>query len=296
MVAHIPPNILEGHHRRLAQVLESSGRADPEVLAVHLHGAGERERAGMYYAQAAAQAGEALAFDRAARLYRLALELRPGDDAGEHRLRTALADALTNAGRGPEAARAYLAAIAGATVAETFELRRRAAMQYLITGHVDEGLAQLGTVLKEVGMSLPSSPRRALVSLILNRIKLRLRGLHFRPRDASQVPAEDLTRLEVGWTVTSGLALIDPIRAAAFQVQNLLLALRVGEPYRIGRALTLEASYAALGGGRSHRRVSKLLRMNESIAQRVDEPYIWAGTFIAQGGRDLHVWAVEMGV
>ncbi len=283
VVAHLPPNILEGHHRRLAQVLESSGRADPEVLAVHFHGAGERERAGTYYAQAAAQAGEALAFDRAARLYRLALELRPGDDVEERRLRIALADALANAGRGPEAAREYLTAAAGAAVAEAFELRRRAATQFLITGHVDEGLTQLGAVLKEVGMALPATPGHALISLILNRIKLRLRGLHFRPRDVHQVSAEDLTRLEVSWTAASGLGIIDPIRAAAFQVQNLLLALRVGEPYQIGRALTLEASHLSAAGGRSRRRVSRLVRKNEAIAQRLDVPYIWGGVFIAQG-------------
>jgi serine/threonine protein kinase len=283
VVAHLPPIILEGHHRRLARVLESSGRADAEVLAVHCRGAGERERAGMYYAQAAMQAGEALAFDRAARLYRLALELRPGDDAEGCRLRIALADALANAGRGPEAAREYLAAAAGATVAETFELQRRAAMQFLITGHIDEGLAQLGAVLKEVGMALPGTPGRAIMSLILNRIRLRLRGLHFRPRDPSEVSAEDLTRLEVSWTAAGGLGIIDPIRSAAFQARNLLLALQVGDPYRIGRALALEASHLSSAGGRSQRRVSRLVRMIEAIAQRLDSPYIWGGVFIARG-------------
>ena len=142
----------------------------------------------MYYGQAAAQAAEALAFDRAAKLYRLALELRPGDDAQQRRLRVGLADALANAGRGPEAAREYLAAAAGATVAET--LRTPAARRHAVLdqGHLDEGLAELSAVLKAVGMTLPATPRRAIVSLILNRIKIRLRGLHFRPATPARSP------------------------------------------------------------------------------------------------------------
>jgi hypothetical protein len=94
VVAHIPPTALEQYHRSLAQVLESSGRADPEVLAVHFQGAREPALAGMHFAVAAAQAAETLAFDRAAKLYRLALEMGPGDDALARRLRVGLADAL----------------------------------------------------------------------------------------------------------------------------------------------------------------------------------------------------------
>ncbi len=283
VVAHVPPAALEGHHRRLALVLESSGRADPEVLAVHFHGCRENARAGMYYAQAAAQAAEALAFDRAAKLYRLALELRPGDEADERRLRVGLADALANAGRGPEAAREYLAAAAGASVAETLERRRCAAIQYLISGHIDEGLAQLGAVLNSVGMTLPASPRRAIVSLILNRIKIRLRGLHFRLRDASQISAEELTRVDICWAAASGLGILDPIRAADFQARCLLLALRAGDAYRIGRALCFEAGFVLAAGGRSERRAAKIVRAAEQIAQQLENPHLQGGVFLSHG-------------
>jgi hypothetical protein len=283
VVARLRPSTLVGHHLRVARVLETSGRADPEVLGVHFHGAGERERAGMYYARAAAQAAEALAFDRAAKLYRLALELRPRDEAEKRRLRTGLADALSHAGRGPEAAEEYLAAADGATAALALECRRRAATQYLISGHLDEGLAQLGAVLKAVGTTLPAKPGLAVVSLILHRLRIRLRGLHFRRRESSQVSEEDLTRIDVCWAAASGLGIIDPIRGADFQARGLLLALRAGEPYRIGRALCYEACHASSAGGPSQRYVAKVLRAFEEIVAQLDDPYLRGGVFLAQG-------------
>ncbi len=282
VVAHVAPTALEDHHRSLAQVLESSGRADPEVLAIHLHRSRQHERGDVLRAGGGAGGG-----GPGLRPRRQAVPPGPGPATGGRRtcarLRVGLADALANAGRGPEAAREYLAAAAGATVAETFELRRRAALQFLSTGHLDEGHAQLSAVLKAVGMTLPATPRGAIVSLALNRIKIRLRGLYFRPRDSSQVSAEDLTRIEVCWTAANGLGMIDPIRSSDFQARSLLLALRAGEPYRIARAICAEASYVSFAGGRSERRVSKLVRIAEEIAQQVDHPHIWGGVFAAQG-------------
>ena len=81
VVAHVAPIALEGHHRNLAQVLESSGRADPEVLAIHFHWSAATRAQGMYYGQAAAQAAEALAFDRAAE----AVPPSPGTATGGRR-------------------------------------------------------------------------------------------------------------------------------------------------------------------------------------------------------------------
>src|SRR5258707_9696239 len=123
--------------------LEVAGNADPERLAVHWREAGATEKAGSYAAAAAAQAATALAFDRAARLYRRALESKPRSNAEARALRTQLGHALANAGRGAEAAEAYTAAAEDANPADKLELQRRAAVQLLHSGRVDDGLAAL---------------------------------------------------------------------------------------------------------------------------------------------------------
>jgi tetratricopeptide (TPR) repeat protein len=283
VAGHIPPFALEGHHRRLGLVLELSGRTDPEVLAVHFEGAGELERARNYYADAAAQAAGALAFDRAAKLYCRALGLNPRDDAQANRLRIGLGDALANAGRGPEAAREYLKASDYSTVPEALELRRRAALSYLICGHLDEGLAELIAVLKAVGLTYPKTPVRSILSLILGRVRLRLRGLNFRERMEGKVSVADLSRIDVCWTSTIGLGIIDPIRGADFAARHLLMALAAGEPYRIARGLLFETIHFSAAGGSRERRVSPRLSLCEALAQRLDDPYTWGGLSITQG-------------
>lgn len=273
VVARLSKTGLRATHRRLAEVLEASGRADAEALATHFEGAGEAARAGAYYGSAAARASEALAFDRAARLYRKALELRPGDTGEQGSLRSRLGDALANAGRGADAAREYLAAAAGACTATALELQQRAAQQFLVSGHLDEGLRVLGAVLHSVGMKLPPTPGRALFSLLLGRIRLWFRGTRFRERDASQVATEDLRRIDICWSVATGLGLVDVIRGADFQTRGLLLALRAGEPYRIARALGMEAGYVSTLGSAGTRRTAILLEAEVTLARKVGNPH-----------------------
>ena len=289
VVAHLAPDLSRTLHHRLGLALEASGQADPEDLGTHFLAADEPEKAGEYFARAADQAAEALAFDHAVKLYRLALELRPRPGVEDRSLRRKLGDALANAGRGAEAAREYLTAAAGATVAEAFELQRRAAMQYLISGHVDEGLAALRSVLEAVGMTLPSTPRRALVSLLLRRALLRLRGLGFRPRDTSEVAPADLTRIDVCWSAIAGLSVVDTIRGADFQARGLILALCAGEPFRISRALAMEAAHAASVGGPNRRHTLRLLDLAQEMAERDAQPYALGMATLARGTADYLV-------
>ncbi len=283
MVRHLYPAELETRHRLLAVTLESRGHADLELLAVHFEGGGDRDRAGHYYGKAADQTADALAFVHAAKLYRKAIELRAGATGGEiGRLWTKLGDALANAGRGPESAQAYFTATATATAAEAFELQRRATMQLLISGHVDEGIEALRNVLRPMGMTLPTTPRRALASLLVRRALLRLRGLSFRSRDESQISPEHLTRIDLCWTAVAGLSIIDPILGADFQTRGFLLALQAGEPYRIARAIAMEAAHVSTAGSRGMRRFEQLMRIAEPLAERVGQPHARAMTTLAR--------------
>src|SRR5208337_2025499 len=287
VLTHLSPAARRWCHERLARVLEVSGQADPEVLAGHFLGAGDRLRACDFYDQAADKAASALAFDHAARLYRLAIELDCDPPAAQRRLGKKLGEALSNGGRGAEAAGVYLQAALGATAAETLELKRQASTQLLISGHVHEGLALLRTILGPLGLSMPSTPQAALLSLIRHRVMLRLRGLRFQSRDETQVSAADLTRIDLCWSAVAGLSVIDPILGADFQTRGLLLALRAGEPFRISRALAMEAAYRSTAGNRSARRVESLIRRAESLALRLDPPHARGMIHMVRGDSGL---------
>ncbi len=183
------------YHGRLAVVLEAAG-ADSQLLMRHQEAAGDDERAAVTALRAAHEADEALAFDRAAELYRAALRLGFPDGADRRDILWQLAEALTNAGLGADAAPVYIEAAAGADPATMLEGYRRAAEQYLMTGHLEQGLETLRKLLGEIGAGYPASPGRAMASLLATRTWLRVRGLRWKQRDASTIGRERLTRVE----------------------------------------------------------------------------------------------------
>jgi serine/threonine protein kinase len=234
-------------HRALALVLESSGRAAPETLAVHFQ-AGQLARSREYLTSAAREAEEALAFDRAARLYRMALELLPAEDEGRYEIQVRLGTALANAGRSRDAAETYIQAVGDSGTINPVEVQRRAAEKLLVSGHIDRGMAVLRHVLRTQGMELGERGWRSLLRLRWARLQLRLRGLSFSERDEVDCDPERLRRIDVCWSVTIGLCLVDIQHAAEYHAHHLRLALEAGEPRRVARGLAMEIFFGAMEG------------------------------------------------
>ncbi len=283
VVSLLSADELAARHRFLARAWESAPAADAETLAEHYLCAGEPEAAGRHALRAAEQATAALAFERAARLYQMSLDIWRPDLGGRRTLQAKLADALANAGRGAESARAYLAAANEAAEGDRLELRRRAAEQFLITGHIEEGLKTLEIVLASVGMRLAATPRRALAGLLACRLRLAVGGLRFRPRGAEEAPQELLARADVCWSVGIGLGMVEVVRSAHFLAKSLLLALRAGERSRIARALLMELGFSSTGGGRTRRRTEALHERCRSLVEGSGDPYLHGLLAVEEG-------------
>ena len=257
-------------HERLAVAFEAAGRHELEALAIHWRGAGDPARAAGYSVRAAEVAAQALAFERAARLYRSALA-DPGV-AGAPALQVRLAEALANAGHAAEAAEVFLEA-AAAPGADRGELLRRSAEQFLRSGRVQRGLEILDELLGAAGLPLAKTRRRALFAIVRNRARLALRGLRAKHRTAAEVPPALLARVDLAWSVTSALSTVDTFRSADLQTRGLLLALDAGDPFRMSRALALEAGMRAIPGARGRRRGFELQRRAAELARASGEPY-----------------------
>ena len=79
-------------------------------------------------------------------------------------------------------------------------------------GYVNEGLELTRKVLAGVGLAMAKTPMRALMSMLLRRAWLRIRGLGFKPRSLAEISQAELTRVDVCEGVSFGLAMVDSFR------------------------------------------------------------------------------------
>jgi serine/threonine protein kinase/tetratricopeptide (TPR) repeat protein len=290
LAAAVPPDRRVKLHRALASALDAAGDAEPEVLFIHFNASGQIAKALGVAVRAAEKAAKALAFDQAAQFYRHALDL--GRDLGQSttqdsltrtRLEEGLGDALANAGRCQPAADAYLRAAAFHSGAKALDLRRAAAEQLLVSGHINAGRAVLAEVLAQVDLRLAPSPKRALLSLLKRRLQLKLHGTRYTLRPESEIPAAELLRIDICSVVSLGLSMNDNIRAADFQALGTLLALRCGEPVRLARALGMEATFVASGGGPSRTQALRLAQAALDLARQVGNPASMGQALLSAG-------------
>ncbi len=244
-------------HSELARALERQDGVTAHQLARYWLGAGDPARATIYTLRAARAAFDRLDFDHAAELYRTALEIGdlPADEA--NKLQAVIGAALANAGRPQAAAIAFHQAAVDADAAERLDLERRAAEQLVRGGYLEEGLKSLIAVLSEMEVGYPRRRWLTILAVLLDRLRLRLRGLDFRHHDPSQIPAEALGKVDLYASVGASLSIVDPLVGIYFYQRGLRLALQLGERRRVARAMALQATFHAAEG--NPRRTQQLI-------------------------------------
>ena len=235
VVAALAPEQARALHADLAAAWLCTKHPDPEQLALHHLGAGELQRAAECGVEAAERAAHAFAFERAAQLYALVLEIGDFPGARTHELRIAHADALAQAGRGVAAAEACVAAMPSAGSEEAADLARRAGFSYLQSGLFDLPLVNRG--LAPYGLQLARTGVGAFLQLMWQRLLLRLRGYERRGQSRDAWAAE---RYAAAAPVSYALVCLDPVRAVTLETRLTRIALASGDPCLQARGMAAE--------------------------------------------------------
>ncbi len=285
VVARVPAPRRRRYHERLATVLLSSPIADKDPLTIvrHLEAAGHITHAGELAINAARRAEEALAFELAAALWEVALRLGDPPEEVRRDMLMRRAQALSNAGRGPEAAVAFLLASKNATSALGFQCRRHAAHELLVSGHVHDGLALLRSVLAEIGDELPATTGAVKRQLVWRWLRIATGGTKFTARHSPDVRTSvDELRLDMMRSASLGLSMVEPLTGAALQARAVLVAMRIGDPVRFAYALCFHAMYMASSGTRVPA-ARKLVAQARRIAREIKHPLLLGWTRAGEG-------------
>ncbi len=141
---------------------------------------------------------------------------------------------------------------------------------------------------------MPKSPQSVLRAFLIQRFWMKIRNWDLRQSNLVETSEDthirdDLARIDIAWDAMMGLINVDQMRGALFHSYSLSMALRVGEPFRIGRALAMEAiSLAAFGA--DFQDIGALMDRASQIADKIDHPYLrafhiyaWATLLLLRG-------------
>jgi hypothetical protein len=281
IVGLLPAERVCEHHTQLARVLEATPDSDPEAIASHLLGSGNKARAAHFAERAAEQAIGKLAFAQAARLFELTVDTVSPSSAEARRLYLRWGQACEWAGLAEKSARAYLAAAEGVPALERVDLERAAAAQLIAAGRIDEGGEVLHRVLAAVGRPVPRSIL-VLFGIIFYRIVSGLLLPRARVRDRKELKFENLVRLNALSAAIRGLAIVDPISATYVKARYLVDALRSGDRIHLVHAAATEAATVASGGSEK-KRDRTLFAMARRLAEEGKDREAYALYLITYG-------------
>jgi hypothetical protein len=101
-----------------------------------------------------------------------------------------------------------------------------------------------------------------------------VRGHGFRSVPENQIPRASLMKSDIAWSAAIGLSMVDPIRGFVALKYGALRTLRLGEPIRVARSLSLEAAHYATRGPKTRIKTDSLLGAADEIAQKSGDPYL----------------------
>lgn len=263
-------------HQGLALALQRSGVATPDLLAYHWQRSGDQEQALRYLVDAARGARARLAFIRAADLYRAACLASADLEERRQELLRALAETLSLAGLGREAAQVYEQSAAGASDRAILECR--AVDNLLAVGDIAASSERVAEVISGL-----EARRRGKLAFLAPFARLQLRGWRDKLRGESAIPARDLERMDALYAVVVRSSVIDFVSTMWLQAEHLNRALRQGERRRVCRALAVELPYLAARGGRHTDRALTLGREVIAEAEQVSDTRIVAIARLGMG-------------
>jgi hypothetical protein len=279
---------LSAWHGRYRVQLEAQKTRDVDALVEHALGAGDRPAAGAYARQAAQQAADALAFDRAVALLETALSHLSLAPAAHAELLDELAQAQQGAGRSADAARTFEAA-AELDAARRQEFQRRAGAQFFVCGDIERGENAIRRALQDSDLDYD-----ALIdpnATVARYEQLSRAGFEFERREEKDVGPAALARLDTLWAAALGRAYLSD--APALVSAYLQEALKVGEAFRVarGRAL-LFLSEAALDPESAGDKLADVLQLLGTI----DSAPARAWAALCRGARDCWAGAGDLGL
>ncbi len=151
-----------------------------------------------------------------------------------------------------------------------------------MSGYFEKGLFVLGKVLQSIDMSMPTTSQ-SYISIFLHRLQYKIHEIINPIGKTTGLTDHQLFKIDTCWSAALSLSMVDTIRGLDFQCRHLVLALQSGEPYRIGRALALEAAFSALSGNKSLGKTRLLLERSSQLAQTSNNPHAKALLMLVVG-------------